>query len=112
MKTKVYDLGHARAGDKGNTSNVSVTAYDERAWNVLREQLTAEKVMHAYAEIARFIESSQHLLAENGIFAAMKGRYPDDEINAIPPGFGVRKTIELAVPGLEAERHLILIGRA
>lgn len=69
-------------------------------------------ISRAYAEIARFIESSQHLLAENGIFAAMKGRYPDDEINAIPPGFGVRKTIELAVPGLEAERHLILIGRA
>ena len=50
---KVYDLGHARAGDKGNTSNVSVTAYDERAWNILREQLTAERVMHAYAHIAK-----------------------------------------------------------
>ena len=69
-------------------------------------------ISRAYAEIARFIESSQHLLAENGIFAAMKGRYPDDEIKAIPPGFSVRTTIELAVPGLEAERHLILIGRA
>jgi hypothetical protein len=50
MSVKVYDLGHARAGDKGNTSNVSVTAYDERAWNILREQLTAERVMHAYSE--------------------------------------------------------------
>lgn len=69
-------------------------------------------ISRAYAEIARFIESSQHLLAEDGVFAAMKGRYPDDEIKAIPPGFGVRTTIELAVPGLEAERHLILIGRA
>lgn len=53
MKTKVYELGHARAGDKGNTSNVSVTAYDERAWLILREQLTVEKVAHAYAEIAK-----------------------------------------------------------
>src|SRR3954465_1347199 len=50
---KVYDLGHARAGDKGNTSNVSVTAYDERAWNILRDQLTVERVMHAYAHIAK-----------------------------------------------------------
>ena len=47
MSVKVNDLGHARAGDKGNTSNVSVTAYDEKAWNILREQLTAERVMHA-----------------------------------------------------------------
>ena len=53
MSVKVYDLGHARAGDKGNTSNVSVTAYDDRAWNILREQLTAERVMHAYSEIAQ-----------------------------------------------------------
>ena len=53
MSVKVYDLGHARAGDKGNTSNVSVTAYNEQAWNILREQLTAERVMHAYSEIAK-----------------------------------------------------------
>ena len=53
MSMKVYDLGHARAGDKGNTSNVSVTAYDERAWNILRSQLTAERVMQAYSEIAK-----------------------------------------------------------
>ena len=31
MSVKVYDLGHARAGDKGNTSNISVIAYDDRA---------------------------------------------------------------------------------
>ncbi len=53
MSTKVYDLGHARAGDKGNTSNVSVIAYDERAWNILRAQLSVERVMAAYAHIAQ-----------------------------------------------------------
>ena len=29
MSVRVYDLGHARAGDKGNTSNISVTAYSD-----------------------------------------------------------------------------------
>lgn len=53
MSVKVYDLAHSRAGDKGNTSNVSVVAYDERAWNILREQLTVERVMNAYAHIAK-----------------------------------------------------------
>lgn len=53
MSVKVYDLAHARAGDKGNTSNVSVTAYDEAAWKILREQLTPEVVMKAYSEIAK-----------------------------------------------------------
>jgi hypothetical protein len=50
---KVYELGHARAGDKGNTSNVSVIAYDERAWEILSDQLTVERVMAAYSHIAQ-----------------------------------------------------------
>jgi hypothetical protein len=49
---RVYDLGHSRAGDKGNTSNVSVTAYDEASWEILRRELTAERVTAAYAQIA------------------------------------------------------------
>jgi hypothetical protein len=53
MTVKVHALGHARAGDKGNTSNVSVVAYDERAWTILRDQLTVERVMDAYSHVAR-----------------------------------------------------------
>ncbi|HEY9538004.1 MAG TPA: hypothetical protein VIS03_10475 [Kiloniellaceae bacterium] len=48
---RVYDLGHSRAGDKGNTSNVSVIAYDETAWHILRRHLTAERVLAAYAHL-------------------------------------------------------------
>lgn len=50
---KVYDLAHSRAGDKGNTSNVSVIAYDDEAWPVLLHQLTAERVMQAFAHLAK-----------------------------------------------------------
>ena len=53
MSTKVYDLAHARAGDKGNTSNVSVVAYNDRAWEILRDQLTVERVMDAYSHVAK-----------------------------------------------------------
>src|SRR3546814_14128805 len=48
---RVYDLGHSRAGDKGNTSNVSVIAYDETAWHILRRHLTAARVLAAYAHL-------------------------------------------------------------
>jgi hypothetical protein len=50
---RVYDLGHSRAGDKGDTSNVSVIAYDEASWRVLQRELTAERVMAAYAHLAK-----------------------------------------------------------
>ena len=49
---RVYDIAHCRAGDKGNTSNVSVTAYEDTDWAFLRDNLTEERVMAAYAHIA------------------------------------------------------------
>lgn len=48
---RVYDLGHSRAGDKGNTSNISVTAYDDAGWAVLQKELTADVVARAYSHI-------------------------------------------------------------
>ena len=50
---RVYDLGHSRAGDKGDISNISVIAYDEKGWNILRDQLTPERVMQAFAHTAK-----------------------------------------------------------
>jgi hypothetical protein len=50
---RVYDLAHSRAGDKGNTSNVVVVAYDDAAFTLLREKLTVERVAAAYGAIAR-----------------------------------------------------------
>lgn len=40
----VRDLAHARAGDKGNRSNISVFAYDHAAYAVLADELTVEVV--------------------------------------------------------------------
>ena len=49
MSIRVYDLAHARAGDKGNTSNISVIAYNDKGWQVLRRQLTPERVLAHFA---------------------------------------------------------------
>ena len=51
--TRVYDLAHSRAGDKGDTSNISVIAYDEAGWEILRARLTPERVMAAFAHVAK-----------------------------------------------------------
>lgn len=53
MGIRVHDIAHARSGDKGNTSNVAVIAYDDTGWQLLRRELTAERVMQAYAHVAR-----------------------------------------------------------
>jgi hypothetical protein len=51
VNVRVYDLGHARAGDKGNTSNISVTAYSDEAWQVLRRELTPDVVLAHFGHL-------------------------------------------------------------
>ncbi len=54
MKTLLLrELAHARSGDKGDTSNVGVIAYDEADYPVLREQVTAERVAALYGDLVR-----------------------------------------------------------
>jgi len=45
MKVRLHELAHARAGDKGNWSNISLIAYHASAWPVLRDQVTEERVL-------------------------------------------------------------------
>jgi len=46
--TKLHEIAHARAGDKGNTSNVSVWPYDPGDYALIRDQLTPDKVKAAF----------------------------------------------------------------
>lgn len=63
----------------------------------------------AFAEIGLFISLTRHLLAPNGRWLAMKGVRPDDELKALPADITVEAIIPLSVPGLDAERHLIIL---
>jgi len=66
-------------------------------------------VSRAFAELADFVNQSAHLLAPGGVFLAMKGVHPVDEIKRLPAGFILQKVVRLDVPGLGAERHLVFI---
>jgi 16S rRNA (guanine527-N7)-methyltransferase len=63
----------------------------------------------AFAEIGLFISLTRHLLAPGGRWLAMKGVRPDDELKTLPADVMVEAIIPLAVPGLDAERHLIIL---
>jgi hypothetical protein len=45
----LYDLAHARTGDKGNTINISLIAYREEDYPLLADQVTPERVAQWFA---------------------------------------------------------------
>lgn len=63
----------------------------------------------AFAELKLFVELTRHLLAPGGRWLAMKGVRPDAEIAALPADIVVDRIVPLSVPGLDAERHLIIL---
>ena len=66
----------------------------------------------ALATLPLILQLGGHLLKPEGKLLAMKGAVPADEIAALPPGWQVARIEPLQVPGLSAERHLVVVGRA
>lgn len=50
---KLREIAHSRTGDKGNTSNISVIAYDPGYFSVLKEQVTAARVKAHFAGVVQ-----------------------------------------------------------
>lgn len=62
----------------------------------------------AFASLADFTRlTRQHLVKATGLWMAMKGKRPDDEIAALPNDVDVFHVEPLTVPGLDADRCLI-----
>ncbi len=69
-------------------------------------------VSRAFAELAPFARLALPHVADDGIIVAMKGTYPRDEIAALPDDVAVISTPALDVPGLDAQRHLVILRKA
>lgn len=66
----------------------------------------------AFAELGTFVTLTRPLLAPGGRWLAMKGVVPEAEMDALPAGVVLEACIPLRVPGLAAERHLIILKEA
>jgi 16S rRNA (guanine527-N7)-methyltransferase len=63
----------------------------------------------AFSDLREFVTLTRHLLQPGGRWLAMKGLYPNEEIALLPHGVKVSADHALVVPGLEANRHLIVL---
>ena len=68
-------------------------------------------ISRAFSDLATFAEAGARHLAAGGRLVAMKGVHPDEEIAQLPSAFRVAAAPALAVPGIDAERHLIVMER-
>jgi len=66
-------------------------------------------VSRAFSELGDFAAGAARHLAPGGVLAAMKGVHPHDEIAALPDDIEVTGVPAVRVPGLAADRHLVLM---
>lgn len=67
-------------------------------------------ISRAFSDLAEFIALAGRHVRDGGTLAAMKGVYPHEELGQLPAGFRLSGVVPLAVPGMEAERHLVLLA--
>ena len=65
----------------------------------------------AFASLADFVNWSDGALGQGGVWLAMKGKHPADEIAALPAGVDVFHVEQLSVPGLGADRCIVWLRR-
>ena len=68
-------------------------------------------ISRAFSDLAEFVRLAGRLVREGGRLLAMKGVYPQEEIAALPPQWQLAAAHILVVPGLDAQRHLIVLER-
>ena len=64
----------------------------------------------AFSELADFVRLTRHLLATDGRWLALKGLWPHEEIARLPAAIVVDAVHRLEVPGVDAERHLVVMS--
>ena len=69
-------------------------------------------VSRAFSSLAQFVGLTAHLRAPQGVWAAMKGQWPGEELAELPAAVRPGPAYTLRVPQLDAQRHVLLIEAA
>lgn len=83
----------------------------ERAEAYDPQKLFDVAIARALSSLVQFIEVAAHLVLLGGRLIAMKGAYPQDEMTALPQDVRVIAVPPLHIPGLGAERHLVILEK-
>lgn len=88
--------------------NTDVVCERVETWQPQREFELV--ISRAVSDLPEFLNLAGRLCAADGTVAAMKGLYPHEELAQLPSGFNLRGVVPLKVPGMRAQRHLVLLN--
>lgn len=113
MKVSMIDTVHKKTAFlnqvKAELGLSNVTVYTKKVQELEVKTKFDVITSRAFADLSDFVNWSGHLLQEGGQYIALKGTAPAEERERLPAPWKVRKLEPLAVPGLDAERHLVFI---
>lgn len=113
MKVSMIDTVHKKTAFlnqvKAELQLSNVTVYTKKVQELEVKTKFDVITSRAFADLSDFVNWSGHLLAEGGQYIALKGTAPAEERERLPAPWKVQKLEPLAVPGLDAERHLVFI---
>lgn len=100
MKQCAYELG---------LSNVS--PIHSRVEEHIPESPYDIVLSRAFASLKDMLHWCQHLVDSSGVFLALKGQFPQSEIDEVSDHFRIESVSELKIPDLIGERHLVTIRK-
>jgi 16S rRNA (guanine527-N7)-methyltransferase len=112
-RVTVLDSNHKKAAflqqavTELKLANVAVAC--ERVENWKPASAFEVVISRAFSDLGEFATLAGGRVAAGGHLAAMKGVHPYDEIAQLPQGWQVRRVLPLVIPGLRAQRHLVLM---
>lgn len=90
----------------------NVSIYSGRIEDYQAKGVFCAVTARAFSELTKLVAAGGPLLRKGGRIYAMKGVFPQEEIDALPPDWHVAQALPLQVPGLNAERHLLILERS
>lgn len=88
-------------------SNVKIE--QARVEEYVPEVLLDVVLTRAFSDLQEMLQKTRHLCSNNGLFLAMKGQKPENEIREIGEEFKIQKIMPLTIPGSNAKRHVVII---
>ncbi len=87
----------------------NITSVESRVEDYTVEHGFDGVLSRAFASVKDMLDWCKHLPKADGVFYALKGQLSEDEMQQIPAEFTVIETIELKVPNLIEQRHLLKV---